>query len=337
MRRLILYTFVFTLLSCGGSEGRFRLKGEFEHLQQGEFYIYNEYGTAAGFDTIKVENGEFDYQTELDGQAIYRLLYPNMSEQVIFGASGEVVTIKGDARNLKHAEVYGSEENEAMTAFRMANMDKSTKEIRDAAAGFIAESPASPVSAFLFKQYFLLQDAGVSPAEIKEHYRALCHAQPNNLMLLQWMDDVENMGRIVQVGSPMPDFGFTLDDGKQIKASDYKGKYLIINYWASWESAGSAMMFRLKRLRREYSDRMEVMSVSLDLKKSAKEGVERNDSVTWPSYCDYMAWNSPVVRQLYVPSIPYCIFIGPDGKVIAAGTSYDKDILPAVKKAFENR
>lgn len=75
---------------------------------------------------------------------IYRLLYPNMSEQVIFGASGEVVTIKGDARNLKHAEVYGSEENEAMTAFRMANMDKSTKEIRDAAAGFIAESPASP-------------------------------------------------------------------------------------------------------------------------------------------------------------------------------------------------
>lgn len=337
MRRFILYTFVFTLLSCGGSEGRFRLKGEFEHLQQGEFYIYNEYGSTAGFDTIKVEGGEFDYRTDLDGQAIFHLLYPNLSEQVIFGASGDVVTIKGDARNLKHAEVHGSEANEEMTAFRMAHMDKSTKGIRDAAAGFIEKSPASLVSVFLFKQYFLLPEGDVSPAEIKKHYRALCGAQPDNPMLLQWLDDVEDAGRRVEVGKPMPEFGFTPEDGKQVKASDYKGKYLMINYWASWESTSSGLMFRLKRLRREYSDRMEVMSVSLDLKKSAKEGVERNDSVTWPSYCDFMAWNSPVVKQLYVPSIPYCIFVGPDGKVIAVGTSYDKDILPAVKKAFEIR
>lgn len=336
MRRFILYTLVFTLLSCGGTESRFRLKGKFEHLQQGEFYIYNEYGSEAGFDTIRVESGEFDYQTDLSGQAIYHLLYPNMSEQVIFGASGDVVTIKGDARNLKSAEVYGSEENEEMTAFRMANMDKSTKGVRDAAAGFIEKSPASPVSVFLFKQYFLLQD-GVSPAEVKKHYQALCNAQPDNPMLLQWLDDVEDVGKRVEVGRPMPDFGFTLEDGKQVKASDYQGKYLMINYWASWESASSGVMLRLKRLRREYSDRLETMSVSLDLKKSAKEGIERNDSVTWPSYCDFMAWNSPVVRKLYVPSIPYCIFVGPDGKVIAAGTSYDKDILPAVKKAFEIR
>lgn len=336
MKRFILYTFVFTLLSCGGTEGRFRLKGEFEHLQQGEFYIYNEYGASAGFDTIKVEGGEFDYQTELDGQAIYYLLYPNMSEQVVFGASGDVVTIKGDARNLRHAEVEGSQANEDMTAFRLSNMDKSTKEIRKAAADFIQNSPASLVSVFLFKQYFLLPD-DVPAAEIKKHYRALCDAQPENPMLLQWMDDVEDKGRRIEVGKPLPDFSFTQEDGKTVKASDYKGKYLIINYWASWESSSSALMFRLKRLRREYSDKLEVMSISLDVRKSVKEAVERNDSVTWPSYCDYLAWNSPVVRHFYVPSIPYCILVGPDQKVIAAGTSYDSDILPEIKKVVQPR
>lgn len=102
MKRFILYTLIaFTLLSCGGSEGRFRLKGEFEHLRQGEFYIYSNDGGTAGFDTIRIEDGQFDYETDLRDHAIYYLLYPNLSEQVIFGASGDVITIKGDARNLK--------------------------------------------------------------------------------------------------------------------------------------------------------------------------------------------------------------------------------------------
>ena len=109
MKRFILYTLIaFTLLSCGGSEGRFRLKGEFEHLRQGEFYIYSNDGGTAGFDTIRIEDGQFDYETDLRDHAIYYLLYPNLSEQVIFGASGDVITIKGDARNLKSVEVKGS-------------------------------------------------------------------------------------------------------------------------------------------------------------------------------------------------------------------------------------
>ena len=125
MKRFILYTLIaFTLLSCGGSEGRFRLKGEFEHLRQGEFYIYSNDGGTAGFDTIKIEDGQFDYETDLRDHAIYYLLYPNLSEQVIFGASGDVITIKGDARNLKSVEVKGSQPNEELTAFRLENKDK---------------------------------------------------------------------------------------------------------------------------------------------------------------------------------------------------------------------
>lgn len=80
--------------------------------------------------------------------AIYYLLYPNLSEQVIFGASGDVITIKGDARNLKSVEVKGSQSNEELTAFRLENKDKGFPGTREAAAAFIAQSPSSPVKCF---------------------------------------------------------------------------------------------------------------------------------------------------------------------------------------------
>ena len=72
MKRFILYTLIaFTLLSCGGSEGRFRLKGEFEHLRQGELYIYSNDGGPAGLDNRRIEDGQLDHETQLSAHALY--------------------------------------------------------------------------------------------------------------------------------------------------------------------------------------------------------------------------------------------------------------------------
>ncbi|MCD8318834.1 MAG: AhpC/TSA family protein [Paraprevotella sp.] len=337
MKRFILYTFLaFTLLSCGGSEGRFRLKGEFEHLQQGEFYIYSDDGGTSRLDTIKVERGSFDYETALDNTATYYLLYPNLSEQVIFGASGEVITIKGDARNLKSVEVKGSEPNEDLTAFRLANKDKRKTDMQKAAAEFIRQHPSSPVSVFLFKEYFLSSD-DASQEEVKKHYRALCKAQPDNLQLLQWKADVESRGRRLVKGSSLPKIEWVGEDGKSVTSEDYRGKNLLINFWASWDSESSGLMFRLRRLLKEHPGKIHVVSISLDVEAAPRKGIERMDSVTWPSYCDYQAWNSPMVRQFAVSSVPYCILAGSDGKVVAVGSSYEKDIQPEIQKLIDSK
>ena len=337
MKRGILYTFCgLTLLSCGGSEGRFRLKGEFDHLQQGEFYIYSNDGGLRKLDTIPVVGGEFDYETVLETQATFYLLYPNLSEQVIFGASGDVVTIEGDARNLKAVEVKGNQANRDMTDFRRAQEGKSASESRKAAADFIRQSPASPVSVFLFREYFLRPGSGVSVNEVREHYRALCKAQPDNLQLLYWRADLESLFTELKKGDKLPDFRLVMEDSSEVKASDYKGKPLLINFWASWENGSSSLMFRIKRLAREHSGEIGLLSVSLDLNRKGKEGIERRDTVTWPSYCDFLAWESPVVRQFGVRTLPYCILAGKDGRVIAAGT-YEKDIQPELEKLLESK
>lgn len=338
MEKLILYTFIaFTLLSCGGTEGRFRLKGEFEHLRQGEFYLYSNDGGTKSLDTLHLELGEFDYETDLDGEATYVLLYPNFSEQVIFGKSGDVIKLEGDARNLKRVKVSGSPENEELTAFRLENIDKSPSEILEAAAKHIEQFPSSKVSVYLFKQYFLVASTTVDAQRAEECYRMLCEAQPDNLRLLQWQDEVQRMGKRLVVGDTIPDFELIMRDSTLFKPSDYRGKPLLINFWASWESESSAMMFRIKRWKRNNPDKMNFLSISLDVNKTAFENIERIDSVTWQSYCDFESWNSSAVQQFDIPNIPYCILVGSEGNVLAVGATYDKDIQPELKKIIDLR
>ena len=180
MKRLFLYTFtVFTLLSCGGSQSQFRLEGEFEHLQQGEFYIYSMDGYSEKPDTIKINAGQFRYDANIDKPVVFHLLYPNYSEQVIFASPGENIKITGDARHLKATKVSGSEANEAMTAFRLENQDKNEKDIRQAAANFIEKSPESPVSLYLFEQYFLINEKA-SKEETRKHFLTIKKAHSEN-------------------------------------------------------------------------------------------------------------------------------------------------------------
>ena len=332
MKRVILYIFCgFTLLSCGGSEGWFRLEGEFEHLRQGEFYIYSNDGGTAGFDTLKIENGQFEYETTLEGRATYYLLYPNFSEQVIFGESGDVIKVKGDARNLRSVEIRGSKSNEELTDFRLENLDRNMTETRKAAAAYMAQSPESPVSVFLFKEYFLTAD-GVPQEEMEKHYRALCKAQPENLQLLSLRSEVFSKGQLPAKGQSLPDFHFVEENGDTVRASDFRGKPFLMIFWASWENRSTSELFRIRYFMKQNAGKVGAVSISLDVNDASRKGVERMDSISWPVYCDRQAWNSPLVKKFGIRSVPYYILVGSDGKVLTTGVSYEKELLPELNK-----
>ena len=110
MKRFILYYFIaFTLLSCGNPQGQFRLTGEFEHLQQGEFYLYCPEQGQISFDTIKLTNGKFEYQRELqeevikDGKLVKPL--PTVQEEQQYCAS-QMETLYPEVRRLENPHKY---------------------------------------------------------------------------------------------------------------------------------------------------------------------------------------------------------------------------------------
>lgn len=329
MKKFIPYILIgFTLLSCGGPLDKITIEGKFTHLQQGEFYIYTEEGPLERIDTISVRNGRFEYTTSLNEPSRFHLLYPNFSEHIIFAYPGDKIKIEGDANNLKETKIKGNDDNKALTAFRMDNLDKPEKELVQAARTFILEHSASPVSTYLFRRYILNNKN--DSAFVHELYDSLCIAQPGNRTLPRWQDAVERIN-LCKTGSRLPSFSIPLPNGDTVKSSDYEGRYLLLSFWASWNSSSTSVLFKTKYHLSKCDDRLAPISCSLDIDSIGYLLILRRDSVTWPSICDYQAWQSPLVRQLGIEDVPYLILTDSLHNIIAQGSTMN-DIEPVLKE-----
>lgn len=329
------------ILSCTGHPKEVRLKGEFEHLEQGEFLIYSSDEGLDRLDTLRIQNGHFSYMLPTPETATLHILYPNQSELVVFGNPGADLVIKGDAQNLSEVEVKGSEDNEVYTEFRLEVNGKSASETKTIAHNYILEHPTLNMSRYLFTTYFLC-DETAPVKETKELYDSLCRACPDDLALSKLSTHVRSLGKI-KVGNPLPDFSLTLKPGhggngpeeRIIKKADYKDKLLLIAFWATWKGGSQSALYRARRVRRELKAKgkdIELLSYSLDADEKELSRIERRDTVDYPSYCDFQVLASPLVQQWGIRELPFIILVTPDGRIAATGSDWMKDIQPAADK-----
>ena len=104
------------LFSCTPSD-EVRISGTFENLMQADLYIYSSTGAMEDIDTINIREGKFDWRNPLTSEAVFHIVFPNMSEQVVFANPGEHIKLKGDGNQLKAIEISGNEANEEYTKF----------------------------------------------------------------------------------------------------------------------------------------------------------------------------------------------------------------------------
>ncbi len=120
---------------------------------------------------------------------------------------------------------------------------------------------------------------------------------------------------IRQDNRPAPDFTLTLSDGRAVKLSDYRGKAVVINFWASWCAPCRAEAPTLEETHKRYADRgVVILGISLwDTEEAAAE-FRKVYGQTYPSGVDP---NGKIAIEYGVSGIPETYFITPDG-IIAA-------------------
>lgn len=122
----------------------------------------------------------------------------------------------------------------------------------------------------------------------------------------------------VAVGDEAPDFTLNSPEGQDIALSSLRGKYVLIDFWASWCGPCRMENPNVVKLYNKYKDKgFAIYGVSLDKDKAAWLGAIQKDGLTWTHGSDLKFWNSTVAQTYGVNAIPATYLVDKNGKVIA--------------------
>jgi peroxiredoxin len=130
----------------------------------------------------------------------------------------------------------------------------------------------------------------------------------------------------VTIGAQAPSFT-TLDTiGNPVKLSDYQGKYLLLDFWASWCGPCREENPIVVKAYQQFKDKnFDILSVSLDKSGHRKLWIKaiHDDNLIWQQVSDLKFWDNEVAQLYGVRSIPQNFLIDPQGKIIAANLRGD--------------
>lgn len=123
----------------------------------------------------------------------------------------------------------------------------------------------------------------------------------------------------IQVGKPMPDFSVTLLDGNVLTNHDLKGRYLLIDFWATWCAPCVAEMPYLHEAYREYEGKgLDILSLSLDRSSVAVERfLEKQGNIPWRHAVLDSIYENSIAKTFEVAAIPKAILVDPNGEIVA--------------------
>lgn len=117
------------------------------------------------------------------------------------------------------------------------------------------------------------------------------------------------------VGSPLS--GQSLD-GDQNALADFRGKYVLVDFWASWCVPCRVENRLYNQLLPKYADQpFAIFGVNLDDSRQIWEMASRRDRVSWPQISDSLGWRSPLAAAYNVNALPMSFLMDPDGRIIA--------------------
>lgn len=125
----------------------------------------------------------------------------------------------------------------------------------------------------------------------------------------------------LKIGEKAPNFSLPVYNGKKkVSLSDYKGKYVLVDFWASWCGDCRREMPIMEEALKKYAGKIEVLSVSFDKQKDALAKYLKEHPVKYPVLCDYSAWKESSVTKAYqLGWIPTFYIVAPDGTIAGGG------------------
>lgn len=353
---------LFSFFSCRTSnDANFILSGRIDHatdlksiaLYEGETLVDSIALDASGSFQLEGTASEPTLYELLVEQESYMLILKN-GDKVEFGTSlnapGEY-TVKGSEHSVKLKELNkmrdeyqvfqmnlqrefeqrldAGEERTAVQNDLLAKNDLYTEELSEKILKFSQDNKDNLAGFFGMLVLYSVDPTGQEQVLVQYAEKAKT-LFPNNQTAQAFVNHMNEI-KPLSIGQIAPDFSSTTPEGKEIKLSDFRGQYVLLDFWAAWCTPCRHENPNIVEQYHAFKDKgFTVFGVSLDKDREAWLKAIKDDKLEWPQVSELKMWDNEVGRLYNITSIPASFMIDPDGKIIGKNLRG-----PALKRFLE--
>jgi len=325
----------------------FTITGNIKNLKDSTLVFLSDMDNGKSLAQQKAVKGRFKLHGQLEHEGLYAISFPGYSGRATVFMANDSVFISGDAGQLEALTIKGPEMVTDFEAYRhrfdaesvkLSELNRKisiekTGDKRDSLIGeykkivvtnadqFLKEKAGSPVSCFVL---FTLSGLFNDQSELEERFnRLLPEAQKG--WYAELIKRKLNENKINPVGSMAPLFKQQDTNGQEISLDSFRGKYVLIDFWASWCKPCMEQMPGIVSVYRQYKNKnFTILGVSLDMEHDSWMKAVADNNMDWTQVSDLRYWDNEVAGLYKIESIPQNILVDRDGKIVAKNLTVDQ-------------
>lgn len=356
MKKLLVTSLLIWPFTMMAQDSRFTIKGSIGKLNA-PATIYLSYRTASGnmLDSAIIKKGRFEFKGTATSPIMATLSVAHQGEGL--SARMDALTCYIDRGSMqvtakdsvKNARISHSPINDAYKVYqqqlapqeaimksldarwaRATNEEKKGSALRDSLMAiaapvteekkkiqqeYIRQHPESYFSLVALKE---IAGSRIDYNAIAHVFNGLAAAVKNTKAGVDFAKRLE-IAKATAVGAMAPDFTQNDVAGKPVSLSGFKGRYVLIDFWASWCGPCRGENPNVVKAYQQYKDKgFTILGVSLDQNKEAWLKAIEADNLTWTHVSDLKYWNNAVAQQYGIRSIPANFLLDKEGKIIVS-------------------